>query len=68
MDPKKTQRGVWGAEPPSETVSNVQDYEPTEESQTRKQIKWKEEEEERETQCDGLKENSTGGLGGGAPQ
>ena len=56
MGPKKTQRGVWGAEPPSETVSNVQDYEPTEDSQTRKQMKCKEE-KERERQCNGPKEN-----------
>ena len=56
MDSKKIQRGVWGAEPPSETVSNVQDYEPTEDSQTRKQMKWKEE-KERERQCNGPKEN-----------
>ena len=55
MDPKKTQRGVWGAEPPSETVSNVQDYEPMEESQTRKQMKWKEE-KEKERQCNGPNE------------
>ena len=59
MVPTKTERGVsgWGgAEPPSETVNNVQDYEPTEESQTRKQMKWKEE-KERERQCNGPKEN-----------
>ena len=48
--------GGSGAEPPSETVSNVQDYEPTEESQTRKKMEWKEE-KEKERQCNGPKEN-----------
>ena len=37
--------GVWGAEPLSETVSNVQEYEPTEESQSRKKMDRKEEKE-----------------------
>ena len=56
MVPKKTERGVWGAEPPSETVSNVQEYEPTEESQSRKKMKWKEEKEQ-VMQCNCSKES-----------
>ena len=50
-----TSGGSGGRSPP-ETVTNVQDCEPTEESQTRKQMKWKEE-KERERQCNGPKEN-----------
>ena len=52
---RKLNGGSGGAEPPSETVSNVQDYEPTEDSQTRKQMKWKEE-KEKERQCNGPNE------------
>ena len=57
MGPKKTQRGVWGgAEPPSETVSNVQEYEPTAENQPRKKMNRKEE-KEMVMQCNCSKES-----------
>ena len=67
MDPKKIQRGVWGAEPPSETVSNVHDYEPTEESQSRKKMDRKEE-KEMMMQCNCSKGSWRGlGRGGAKP-
>ena len=56
MVPKKTERGVWGAKPPSETVSNVQEDEPTAESQPRKKMNRKEE-KEMVMQCNCSKES-----------